>query len=290
MQIAEYLENKAGSAIGVTKQMEGEIATSDAVTNTKQSIIQGTTILEPLFDLHNQVKQRCLTGLVEQAKIAWSSGNPRKLSYVLDDMSVHMLTVDQKLLDASTYGLFVLNSSKSAEAKKMVEQLAHAAMQNQMIEMSDVVKIIRSEGIQESEELLEVSEGQKHARDIQKQTAATDAQAQEAEKAREFQRETWTHEKDIVKLKAEEERKTRTQVATIQALGFAEDKDVDKDRTPDVIEIYKNGLNAMVVQGKLDQMESEILLKEKEFEHQKDVDKEKLRIEDKKASQKPKGK
>jgi len=290
MNIAEYLENKAGSAIGVTKQMEGEIATSDAVTNTKQSIIQGTTILEPLFDLHNQVKQRCLTGLVEQAKIAWSGGKPKKLSYILDDMSVHMLTVDQKLLDASTYGLFVLNSSKSAEAKKMVENLAHAAMQNQMIEMSDVVKIIRSEGIQESEELLEISEDKKHARDLQKQTAATEAQAQEAEKQREFQRETWKHDDAQAITEIKEKGKIDLQKATIQALGFAEDKDIDKDREPDVLEVYKHGLDAMVVQGKLDQMESEILLKEKEFEHQKEVDKEKLRIEDKKASQKPKGK
>jgi len=278
MQIAEYIENKAGSSIGVTKQMEGEIGSSDAVTNTKQSIVQGTTILEPNFHLHSRVKQNCMQSICEKAKIAWSTGKPKKLSYILDDMSFHMLTVDQKLLDGSTYGLFILDSAKAAEAKQMAEQLAHAAMQNQMLEMSDVLKVVRSESIQEAEEFLIVAEGEKHAREAQNQTSQIQAQAEADEKAREFVRETWAHDDAQAIKEIEAKGKIELQKATISALGFSEDKDMDDDGEIDVLEVYKNGLNAMVVQGKLDQMKADTELKKQEFEQKKKVDEEELKI------------
>lgn len=283
MRIAEYIENRCGASIGVTKQMEGEINTNDAVTNTKQSIIQGTTILEPYFDLHNQVKQNVLSALVEQGKIAYSTGKKKLLTYVLDDMSIHMLTIDQKLLDASTYGLFVLNSPKSAETKQLVEQLSHAALQNQTVDLSAVIKVIRSEGIQEAEELLEVAEQQKRD-DLQTaETMKINAQAKENENMREFQRETWKEERDQIVLKEKERRKTVLQQATISALGFSEDKDLDDDGTPDVMEVYQHGLNAMIAQNKMAIENADLDIKKQLAEHKMKTDEEKLSIDRMKA-------
>ncbi len=62
----------------------------------------------------------------------------------MDDMSKKMLTVDQGLLDGSTYGLFVANSVKAEEAKQAIVQLAHSAMQNQQLDLLDVFKIIKT--------------------------------------------------------------------------------------------------------------------------------------------------
>ena len=54
---------------------------------------------------------------------------------------------------------------KSHEALQMVQQLSHAALQNQTAELSDVLKIMRSDSIQEAEELLKVAETDRKQRE-----------------------------------------------------------------------------------------------------------------------------
>ncbi len=157
IDIANFIDERCGIVIGVTKSMEAQIGASEAVSNTRQNIQQASHILRPHFELHSTVKGNVLRKLIETAKVAYTIGKPRKLSYVLDDMSVQMLSVDQELLENSTYGLFVSNSSKAEEAKQAVIQLSRAALQNQQADLIDIVKIIRSESIPEAEELLQVA-------------------------------------------------------------------------------------------------------------------------------------
>jgi len=163
IKLAEYIEKRAGDVIGVSKAMEGDIANSSAVSNTQQSLTQSSYIIKPYFDLHNIVKGNVLQSLIETCKVAYTMNKPKKLSYVLDDLSLRQLNVDQDLLDNNTYGIFVANSAKAFEAKQAVEQLAHAALQNQKADLSDIVKIVRSESIQEAEEMLEIAEQRKRS-------------------------------------------------------------------------------------------------------------------------------
>lgn len=246
IQLLEYLDNKAGSSLGVPKQMEGQIAPNDAVTNTKQIVVQSSYILEPMFELHNIVKGNALTQYMNCTKAAYTAHPPKSLSYVLDDMSVAMLQVDVELLDASRYGLYLANSTKAAEVKLLVEQLAHAAMQNNTIAMADVVRITANDNVQEAIEQLEVSE-QKKAKEqqaiVQQQN---EAKAQEEDKKRSFVRETWAEQRAQIVLKEEESRKTELQKQAILSIGFNTDKDMDRDRELDALEVYKHGTNAQI--------------------------------------------
>lgn len=105
-----------------------------------------------------------LQALIETAKVAYSELQPKSLSYVLDDMSVAMLTPDYELLENSTYGLFVSNSMKADETLQSMQQLSHAALQNQQVELSDVLMIMNSESTQEAE-LLKVAESNRAERE-----------------------------------------------------------------------------------------------------------------------------
>lgn len=285
IQLAEYIETRCGNSVGITKPIEGQTAPQDAVRNAQMNYQQSSYILEPYFDLHNQIKKRVLNAYMNTASVYYSDPkNAKKLTYVIDDMSMKMLDIDTNLLSTSTYGLFVANSSKSWEAKQAIEQLGHAAMQNQKAELSDIIKVMRSESVQEAEELLKVAEQNAHERQVELQTMSDKYKAEEAEKGREFIRETWQHEKDMIILKEEERRKTEIQKQTILSLGFNEDKDVDDDGTPDVLEVAKLGMNAQI---KMNEQQ----LKREQFEYQKEQDKidnklkeEKLAIDRKKAS------
>lgn len=281
VELLSYIDAQCGNSVGINKQMEGSIAPQEAVTNTRQNIVQGSHIIQPYFELHNIIKGNVLQALLETAKVAYSDGKARKLPYVLDDLSYQLLTTNPDLLDNSTYGIFVSNSSKAYDTKELIQQLAHAALQNQRADLSDVIKVYRSESIPEAEEMLVASE-QRKTEEIQAMEKAKLEQAKELEalKQQENEREH-EREKELIILKEEERRKTEIQKQAMFSLGFDENKDRDEDGIPDVLEVAKHGLNADVQNRKLS-------LEENKFVHQKEVDKEKLKLEEKKLKQKPK--
>lgn len=272
IQLAEYIERRCGESVGITKQIEGQIGRDEAVSNTRTAIIQSSNIIEPFFEVHNNVKRNVLQALIESAKVAYADYQPRYLNYILDDMTRRMVEMDYELLDNSTYGIFVSNSMKSHEALEMIQQLSHAALQNQTAELSDVIKVIKSESVQEAEELLRVTEQARQEREAAQQQQQLKAQAESEEKAREFKREEWQHEMDLMERQEELKTERELQKQTILSLGFNEDKDLDRDGTPDVLEVYKEGVNADIKQKKQK-------LDEDKFEHQKQNDKEKNKID-----------
>jgi hypothetical protein len=252
VELLEYLDNKAGACLGVPKQMEGQIAPNEAVTNTKQTVVQSSYILEPMFELHNIVKGNALTGYMNCCRSAYTANPPRALSFVLDDMSIAMLTIDTEMLDASTYGLYLANSAKAAEVKLLVEQLAHAAMQNNAIAMADVIKIVANDNVQEAVEQLEVAE-KKKTKEVQANAQQVEQmKSEEAEKVRSFTRETWGEQRAQITLKEEERRKTELQKQAILSVGFNPDKDTDQDTELDVMEVYKEGTKARIAREKTD--------------------------------------
>lgn len=290
MMLAEYIEKRCGDSVGITKPMEGQTQEREAVRNNELNYQQASYILEPYFELHNQIKKNVLASHVETAKVIYS--NPeyhnKKLQYVLDDMSLSMLTINADLLDASTYGLFVTDSTKSWDIKQAIGQLSHAAMQNQKAEMSDVIKIMRSESIQESEEMMLVSEEKAHERQMALNNQAEQLRAEEAERARDFEREKWEHEEDMVVLKERERRKTEIQKQAMLSIGFNEDKDMDDDGQLDVLEVARDGVDANIKMRKQKLEEESFQEEKRKNKVDEQQNEKKLKIESRKASSKTK--
>ena len=275
MKILEYLERRCGESVGITKQVEGQIGSSELVRNTQQALIQSANILEPYFDIHNSIKKNVLQALIETAKATYVVTQPAYLNYMLDDMSRKMISMEYDLLDNSTYAIFVSNSAKSAEALETVKQLSHAAMQNQMIELSDVLTVMNATSSKEAEEMLKVAEKQRQEAMAQQQQQQIQAKAEAEEKAREFKREEW--EFQIKFLERQEELKTERELQkqAMLSIGFNEDKDLDKDGIPDILEIYKAGNEANIKQQMID-------LQEAKLEEQKKQHEDKMKLEEKK--------
>lgn len=265
MEIAEYLRKQMGISVGITDQVEGQISPNEAVGNSRQNLVQSSHVLEIYFSLHGTLKKNVLTALLETAKIAYADSKPRKLSYFMDDMTIKMFDLDIGLLDNSTLGLFVQNSTEAEEIKKTLRQLTHAAMQNQMVQLSDVLTVLRQESITEAEETLKLSEQNREEAQEAAQQRELEAKEESEEKAREFRREEHEMEKEIVVLKEEERRKTVVAQAALTGLSFNPELDQDNDGQPDFLEIAKHGVDAEVKREKAK-------LDRDKFEHQKDVD------------------
>ena len=272
IELAERIKQECGEAMGVSRQMEAQLGPEDAVSNTRQSLIQSSYILEPFFNLHNRIKKNVLTALIETAKVCYSNKKPQKLSYVLDDLSVRTLDLDPALLDNSTVGLFVTDSSSAQEIKDTITQLAHAALQNQSVKFSDIVSILKETSITAAEDRLKASEVESEERANQAEMARIKAQKDLEESKVQHEKEKWQHEIDLAIVKEEEKRKTEVVKGALVGASFNPDQDVDKDGINDYLEIARHGLDADVKRAKVD-------LDVAKFQHQKIVDTEKLKLE-----------
>ena len=279
IELANYLEQKCGVSVGITDPVLGQTSVSERVANNQQNLVQTSHMLEPYFDLHNCIKKNVLQGLVDIAKVAYADSDKKAISYIMDDMSQEMLQMDVNLLNESTLGLFMEDSSMSEEIKQTIQQLAHAAMQNQKIELSDVLKVIKQDSIQEAEEALLVSEELRSKREQATAQAQEKAKADLEAKAQEHEKESWAHEADMITLKAEEERKTKIQVQAMLSMGFDPNKDVDNDGVPDVLEVAKHGVDAEIKRA-------QVANQSKLIDHQIENDKEKNRLKAKEIAQK----
>lgn len=273
IELADYIEQKCGRAIGVTPEIEGQIANSAAVSNTEQNINMVSNILEPYFNMHERVKRNVLTSLLEISRYIYADPKKgEKLSFVLDDMSVQYLTLDSEMLSTSSFGLFVSNSSKIQATKQLIQNLAQAALQNDKANFSDVIKITLSDTLQDAQELLESSERDFEKRQQEFEQFKTQQQEELAKQEEAYREKEFEREKELIILKEAERRETELQKQAMLSIGFDMNKDQDNDGTPDVLEVYKSGIDADIKMRKQ-------TLDEQKFGHQKQLDKEKLSLD-----------
>ncbi len=286
IDLADYIEQRCGRAIGVTPEIEGQIANSAAVENTQQNINMVSNILEPYFNMHERVKRNVLTSLLEISRYIYA--DPKKaerLSYVLDDMSVQYLTLDNEMLAASSFGLFVSNSSKIQMTKQMIQQLAQAALQNDKANFSDVIKITMSDTLQDAQELLEKSERDFEKRQKELEQFKTQQQQELAKQQEAYNQKAFEREKELIILKESERRETELQKQAMLSIGFDVNKDSDNDGEPDVFEVYKHGIEANLKQKKQNLDEKKFNQQQTMDAHQKEVDKEKLSLDKQKINE-----
>ena len=281
INLIELIKQECGAAMGITPNMEGQIAPYEAVGNTQQNLVQNSYIMEGMFSLHNIVRTNVLKGLLEVAKVCYSDKPVRKLSYVLDDMSLMTLTLDAALLDNTSIGLFIDDGGKTQEIKETINALAQSAVQNNQAKVADIIAIMKQDSISVAEDILrksgkELEQAQQQAQQQQQESDERIEQAkQEHEKAK------WEHEKEIVVLKETERRETVIVQAALVGYSFNPDIDADKDGVPDFLEVAKHGLNADIQKKKLD-------IERDKLAHKKDFDNKKLNLEAKKLSQQQK--
>lgn len=239
IDLANYLDQLAGQIIGITPQLEGQIQEREAVANVSKVLSLSTNILEPLFQKHDTVKKNALTALLEQARMSYAKGQPRKLSYIMDDMSLSFLTIDQEMLDLVQYGIFITDNSQLAENKQVLQQLAHAAMQNQMVSLSTVLKVMNNASLTEAEEILLAGEEEMKDTRAQDMQLQMQLEQQKFEQQMQLKQTEFEQEMQLIQLKEELRYRTEIDKASLVAVGFAEDKDMNDNRVPDTIDYAK---------------------------------------------------
>lgn len=237
IMLLQNIKREAGISVGITEQVEGQISANEAVTNTKQSLIQSSQILEPYFNLHNEFKRQVLEGLLERAKVVYKNNPENKLSYVTDDMTHQMFSFEGEFFSFQKLGIFITDNTKINEVRETLQSLALAAMQNQRVELSDVIAVFEVESLPEAKEILEVSEKDRIKMEQGQQAQLQKARMEELDKIEQAKEQEHERAKDLITHGEEEKRKTEMVKGAMINASFNPDADGDKDGVNDFVEV-----------------------------------------------------
>lgn len=175
LETLAWIDRQLGSISGVTLEREGQVSQTETLGGVERSVSQSSHITEPYFNLHNEVKRRTLTMLLEVAKVAWRNGKQAQM--VFDDMGRTFFQLDEGFVD-SEYGVFVSNTAKDFQILESIKQLAQGAMQSGMATLKDIVEIMEANDIISARKILEASQSRME-QNAQQQQQAEQQMAQE---------------------------------------------------------------------------------------------------------------
>lgn len=175
INILSYVETQLGRIVGVPPQRLGDIQNRETVGGVERAVTQSSYITNERFKIHDNVKKRVLTMLLELCKVAYK-GSQTKFQYISDNYVNETFEIGDEFCEEE-YGLLVDNDTDLSKMENMMDQLTQAAMQNQMIRYSDVFKIYNSSSLSEKQRIIEKGEEESISR--QEEQAQIDRQMQQ---------------------------------------------------------------------------------------------------------------
>lgn len=276
IEMLSFIEAQLDKISGINSARQGTTEGDEKVSVNNMNWTASNSMTEPYYRLHDYFKRNLLKRILNVSKYLWSI-NPKKATFVLDNIGIEMVSSFEDISDVE-FDIHITGATDIDELKEMFKQLAHAAMQNGTMTMSQVAQMYLKDS---------VSAQQRYLEELEEQAAQRAAEASKAEQAaiqaeidKEYELAYADLELEYEKLDRESEenaldRQLDIELETIKASGFAKDSDIDKDGVPDILEINK------LANEKIATLRDQIL-KERELNNKSLVEKRKLDIEERK--------
>lgn len=288
INMLDYIKQQVAFVSGVTPQRLGAINNSELVGNVERSVNQSSLITEYLYEGHAEVKRRAYTAMIEVAKICYKKGLAAQ--YVLDDMGLEMLTLEENEFENSEFNVFVTNNTKDLELKAKLDQLVQVALQSEKVDLSAIVETMMNDSPRDIVRLLQRKEEEFYKR----QSDNNKAQQEHEMKVEQMQQQMHAEQVDLDNRKLDQERyiaeeinATKIQVAEIAVYNKQQDLDLNDNGIPDPSEIAANALKQQEIssrsfmeQTKLgyekSKNDAQLALKDKEMKLKNELENKKL--------------
>jgi hypothetical protein len=288
INMLDYIKTQVAFVSGVTPQRLGAINNSELVGNVERSVNQSSLITEYLYEGHAEVKRRAYTAMIEVAKICYKKGLAAQ--YVLDDMGLEMLTLEENEFENSEFNVFVTNNTKDLELKAKLDQLVQVALQSEKVDLSAIVETMMNDSPRDIVRLLQRKEEEFYKR----QSDNSKAQQEHEMKVEQMQQQMHAEQVDLDNRKLDQERyiaeeinATKIQVAEIAVYNKQQDLDLNDNGIPDPSEIAANALKQQEIssrsfmeQTKLgyekSKNDAQLALKDKEMKLKNELENKKL--------------
>ena len=218
INLLEFIKMEMSEVAGITRQREGQISNRETVGGVERATLQSSHITEWLFMQHEDVKRRVLECFLETAKIALK-GRSKKFQYIMSDNSIRVMVIDGDEFAEADYGLVVDNSQGIQELSQKLDLLAQAALQNQLLSFSTIMKLYGSTSLAEKQRLVEKDEKSIQERNAQAQQQQLEVEQQKANMEMQ-QKQAELQQKEQANIRDNE---TKIMIAQMQANKEVED-------------------------------------------------------------------
>lgn len=180
INLLEFIKLEMSEVAGITRQREGQISNRETVGGVERATLQSSHITEWLFTIHDDVKRRALECFLETAKAALK-GRSKKFQYILSNNSMQIVNIEGDEFAEADYGLVVDNSEGLQKLQSQLETLAQAALQNQALSFSTIMKIYGASSLAEKQRMIENDERKMREMAQQQQQQELQIQQQQAQ-------------------------------------------------------------------------------------------------------------
>lgn len=157
INLLDFIKLEMSDVVGISRQREGQISNRETVGGVERATLQSSHITEWLFYMHEDVKKRALECFLETAKIALK-GRTLKFNHILGTGAIQISEIDGDEFAENDYGLIVDSSNATQELNSKLDMLAQAALQNQALGFSTIMKLYGSCSLAEKQRMVESNE------------------------------------------------------------------------------------------------------------------------------------
>lgn len=219
LNILVTIEQIMGKAAGITDQREGQIQNRETVGGVERSVLQSSHITEWIFMIHDNLKKRVIECFVDMCRAAFK-GSSKKFQYIIkSDLAQQIVNVDGDSFAMRSYGLVVDNSYDTQEFTKNLPTIIQAALQNDKLTLSGLMRLYNSTSRAEKQQAIEEDEQAMYQRQQQLQQQQNQSQQQIAQMEQQTKQQQMEHEAAM----NAENNETKILVAEIQAQSRIQD-------------------------------------------------------------------
>jgi hypothetical protein len=280
-QLAELIKQEISLAMGISPQRLASFQQGSNVSDNQQSIQQSYAITEPYFFIHSLIWKDALNDWLSnfrtycETQMRVRDISEMSFQYWLPGNIEQVLQVTPDSIEHTDIGLFLSSSSSFERYAEIMLQNAQAFAQNQgqgITAVSQIIKdIVSKSSPEEIHKRIQMEEAKIQERQMQLQQQQTEGQKQLMDIQEQAAVKAHEREKELIVLKEEERRITEIEKIGIQATMLGKQQDLNQNNVPDSVDLANIYLK-----------EKGMNLKEKEFAHKTEIDKEKLALEEKK--------
>ena len=206
MNLLEFIKMEMAEVSGISRQREGQISNRETVGGVERATLQSSHITEWLFTVHDDVRKRVLECFLETAKIALQGRN-KKFQYLLSDNSMKIMDIDGDEFAEADYGLLLDNSQGTQMLAQKIDMLAQAALQNQTLNFSTIMKLYNSCSLAEKQKMVENNE-----KALQQQQQQQQQEAMKQQQAA-MEQEAAIKQQEVTQREAQNIRDNETRIA-----------------------------------------------------------------------------
>ena len=283
INLMSKIEQMVSELSGVSNQREGSINQYELVNNVNKAITQSALITEPLFWVHDQVKKRAFTMLLNTAKEVYKQSGKKKLNFVFDDGTRSFLDISESFL-FEDFDIFISDATKDTQNLEMIKSLYQPAMQNgaTLLDIAEIMTLDNVNLIKDKLEEIEVKRQKIQEQQMQQEQQAA-AQLQQMENEMREQELMLDEAKlELDKYKIDKDSETKIVVAELGTYRFQQDLDQNQNGIPDPIEIAELAMKRQDLDSHYFDEQSKLNMQTKELEQKKSEMKSKIQLEEKK--------